>query len=65
VKFVPLDENQTQSCRWEDKVIIRRRKEQIQPKGTTGGTIVPYKVVEYLPKHVPGEIGAPVVKGPL
>ncbi|KAL8178178.1 UNVERIFIED_CONTAM: accessory factor associated with RNA polymerase II [Gekko kuhli] len=46
LKFVPSDEKKKQGCQRENETLIQRRKDQMQPGGTTVSVTVPYRVVD-------------------
>lgn len=45
LKFVPWDEKKTQGCQGENETLIQRQG-QMQPRGTTLSSTVPYRVLD-------------------
>lgn len=52
-RFVPSDEKKKQGCQRENETLIQRRKDQMQPGGTTVSVTVPYRVVDQPLKLMP------------
>uniref|UniRef100_A0A8C4SJF6 Parafibromin n=1 Tax=Erpetoichthys calabaricus TaxID=27687 RepID=A0A8C4SJF6_ERPCA len=46
LKFVPSEEKKKQGFQRETEVLLQRRKDQIQPGGTTLSVTVPYRVID-------------------
>lgn len=53
LRFVPSDEKKKQGCQRENETLIQRRKDQMQPGGTTVSVTVPYRVVDQPLKLMP------------
>uniref|UniRef100_A0A674GMB6 Parafibromin n=1 Tax=Taeniopygia guttata TaxID=59729 RepID=A0A674GMB6_TAEGU len=67
LKFVPSDEKKKQGCQRENETLIQRRKDQMQPGGTTVSVTVPYRVVDQPLKLMPQDwdrVVAVFVQGP-
>ncbi|KAL7984826.1 hypothetical protein Chor_003396, partial [Crotalus horridus] len=67
LRFVPSDEKKKQGCQRENETLIQRRKDQMQPGGTTVSVTVPYRVVDQPLKLMPQDwdrVVAVFVQGP-
>ncbi|CAJ0950007.1 unnamed protein product [Ranitomeya imitator] len=66
-RFVSSDEKKKQGCQRENEVLIQRRKDQMQPGGTSISVTVPYRVIDQPLKLLPQDwdrVVAVFVQGP-
>uniref|UniRef100_A0A6I8SHN5 Parafibromin n=1 Tax=Xenopus tropicalis TaxID=8364 RepID=A0A6I8SHN5_XENTR len=67
LKFVSSEEKKKQGCQRDNETLIQRRKDQMQPGGTTISVTVPYRVVDQPLKLLPQDwdrVVAVFVQGP-
>uniref|UniRef100_A0A3Q3QDU9 Parafibromin n=1 Tax=Monopterus albus TaxID=43700 RepID=A0A3Q3QDU9_MONAL len=67
LKFVTSDEKKKQGIQRDNEVLLQRRKDQIQPGGTTLSVTVPYRVIDQPLKLAPQDwdrVVAVFVQGP-
>ncbi|XP_040215746.1 parafibromin [Rana temporaria] len=67
LKFVSSEEKKKQGCQRENEVLIQRRKDQMQPGGTSISVTVPYRVIDQPLKLLPQDwdrVVAVFVQGP-
>ncbi|MEE6496337.1 hypothetical protein FKM82_002305 [Ascaphus truei] len=67
LKFVSSEEKKKQGCQRENETLIQRRKDQMQPGGTSISVTVPYRVVDQPLKLMPQDwdrVVAVFVQGP-